>query len=199
MTKTEQGACIQATSSSSSSSTYTATPPSLQQGWSISNNISQRFKFSVLACGAQRRWLAWLLNLGGGHTVGSRTSEALLPHLCFPPSLPPSALLHISASTDTYVAFGVCQRGSGTFFIYFCLFHSPSFLHFFFLSRLPRISASAISSYPSVALFSPSLLSSPPIILRVKLICVAAEAGVGWGPGWGQRRNQFSTFKAGIK
>lgn len=109
-----------------------------------------------------------------------------------PPSFLPSALLHMSAPSDTYVAFGVCQRGSTPFLFFFHLFHFPPsfcFVFFFFpltSACLPRISASAISSYPSVALFSPSPIQSPHHPPSQINLC-SGRGGGWWGAGWGLR------------
>lgn len=124
-------------------------------------------------------------------TVGSRTSEALLPHLLFPPSFLPSfrAPAHVSSIRHVCGFRGLSER-QYSFFIFFHLFHfPPSFcFFFFFLSRLPVCHGSAplLSLHILLLLSSLPLLSSPPIILRVKLICVAAEAGVGGGQGGGR-------------
>lgn len=118
-------------------------------------------------------------------TVGSRTSEALLPHLLFPPSFLPSfrAPAHVSSIRHVCGFRGLSER-QYSFFIFFSSFSfSPLllFCFFFFLSCLPVCHGSAplLSLHILLLLSSLPLLSSPPIILRVKLICVAAEAGVG--------------------
>lgn len=81
-----------------------------------------------------------------------------LPHLCVPPSVLSSAFLHMSASSDTYVAFRVCQWGCFFFnmsamderfsylFIAFCcslslypfLYHLPSQINFCHSQRKGR-------------------------------------------------------------
>lgn len=113
-----------------------------------------------------------------------------LLRLCCPTSssLPqsrlPSALLHMSAPSDTYVAFGVCQRGSALSLSFFF----PPLLFFFPLTSacLPRISASAISSYPSVALFSPSPIQSPHHPPSQINLCSGRGGGGGGGQGGGR-------------
>lgn len=196
-------------------------PASLQQGWSISNDISHRSKASVSACGIQPRQLAWLQNLGqkkkklvhatlrGGGA--SLPFPCPLPHPLIPghcgisdfwgfaatpplPSLLPSFLprsctcqLH---HTRMWLS-GSVREAVLLFYFFFHLFHFPPsfcFFFFFFLSRLPVCHGSAplLSLHILLLLSSLPLLSSPPIILRVKLICVAAEAGVGGWQGGGR-------------
>lgn len=96
-----------------------------------------------------------------------------LPHLSFTPAILSSALLHMSASSDTYVAFRVCQRGC-------------------FFSRLPWMSASPITLWPSVALFCSCIHSS--IILQVKLIFCHSERRADRGnQSWSFRKRSHQS------
>lgn len=78
---------------------------SLRQTQLILDPFPPRCQWPLTAYSSLLRGL-WLLR---------KARHDSLPHLRFPPSILPSALLHMSASSDTYVAFRVCQKGCFSF------------------------------------------------------------------------------------
>lgn len=68
-------------------------------------SISPHRQWPLTVHSSQLRGL-WLLR---------KAQQDSLPHLCFPPAILSSALLHMSASSDTYVAFRVCQSDCFSF------------------------------------------------------------------------------------